>query len=126
MRGSMAKVFISYTGHGDPDGKLAAFFADFLHARDHAVFIQTKIAPGEQWPAAVDTALQQADHFILILSSEAARSDMVIEEVRRAVRLRQSNGRPVIADPPWHGGDAVRSRCQAQPHSASEMVAPRR
>src|SRR5262245_59494763 len=92
----MAKVFISYTGHGNPDGRLATFLGDYLTARSHAVFIQTKIAPGETWPAVVDTNLEQADHFILVLSSEAARSDMVIEEVRRAVRLKQSQGRPVI------------------------------
>lgn len=92
----MAKAFISYTGHANPDDKLANYFADYLDNRQHAIFIQTKIAPGESWPEVVDAKLKDADYLILVLSTEAARSDMVIEEVRRAVRLRQDNGHPIV------------------------------
>lgn len=92
----MAKAFISYTGHAKPDDELAAYFADYLAKRQHVIFIQTKIAPGESWPEVVDTKLKEADYLILVLSTEAARSDMVIEEVRRAVRLRQDNGHPIL------------------------------
>jgi serine/threonine-protein kinase len=92
----MARAFISYTGHAKPDATLAAYLAQYLTDRHHDIFIQTKIAPGQSWPAVVDAKLKDADHVIVLLSTQSASSDMVIEEVRRAVELKQAQGRPVI------------------------------
>jgi len=91
----MPNAFISYTGHAEPDAKLAHFFAERLD-KAHKVFIQTRIAAGQSWPDVVDAQLQQADFVILLLSTQSASSDMVIEEVRRAVRLKETHGRPAI------------------------------
>src|ERR1035437_1995337 len=92
----MAKVFISYTGHAKQDVDMAAYFADYLSARNHDIFIQTKIAPGRSWPEVVDTNLREADYLVVLISGQSVQSDMVIEEVRRGARLRQDLGRPVI------------------------------
>ena len=92
----MARAFISYTGHATPDARLAAFFTEYLSARNHEIFIQTKIAPGETWPAVVDTKLKDADYLVVLLSTQSSSSDMVIEEVRRGVRLRDQQGHPKL------------------------------
>jgi AAA-like domain/TIR domain len=92
----MAKVFISYTGHAKQDADMAAYFADYLSARKHDIFIQTKIAPGRSWPEVVDTNLREADYLVVLISGQSVQSDMVIEEVRRGARLRHDLGRPVI------------------------------
>jgi hypothetical protein len=92
----MAKVFISYTGHAKQDADMAAYFADYLSARHHDIFIQTKIPPGLSWPEVVDTNLREADYLVVLISGQSVQSDMVIEEVRRGARLRQDLGRPVI------------------------------
>jgi hypothetical protein len=92
----MAKAFISYTGHAKLDATIAAFFAEYLANHHHEVFIQTKIAPGQSWPEVVDAKLKDADYLIVLLSTQSSSSDMVIEEVRRAVKLKQAQGRPVV------------------------------
>jgi hypothetical protein len=92
--GQVAKAFISYKSNVKPDDQLAGFFADYLAARQHEVFIQTKIQPGESWPEVVDARLKDADYLILLLSPQSVASEMVIEEVRRSVRYREQNGRP--------------------------------
>ncbi|MEQ1908770.1 MAG: AAA-like domain-containing protein [Vicinamibacterales bacterium] len=90
----MAKAFISYKSNVKPDDQLASFFANYLETRQHEVFIQTKIQPGESWPEIVDKKLKDSDYLILLLSPESMASEMVIEEVRRSVRYREQNGRP--------------------------------
>jgi hypothetical protein len=92
----MGRAFISYKTNAKPDDRLAKFLAEYLTDRNHEIFIQTKIAPGQNWPSIVDTELKQADFLIVLLSDQAGGSEMVIEEVRRASHLRETQGRPVI------------------------------
>jgi AAA domain-containing protein/TIR domain-containing protein len=92
----LAKAFISYKSNSQPDDQLAGFFADYLAARRHDIFIQTKIVPGQTWPEVVDARLKEADYLILLLSEQAVASEMVIEEIRRGVRYREANGHPRI------------------------------
>lgn len=91
-------VFISYRSR-DPDQILAQAFYEGLGAAGHEVFMAAaSIRLGDQWPQRVTEALETADYFILLLSAQSITSEMVIEEVRRAKRLRdtRTDHRPVI------------------------------
>jgi hypothetical protein len=90
----LAKAFISYKSNVKPDDELAGYFAGYLAEHKHEIFIQTKIEPGQTWPEVVDSKLKEADYLILLLSDNAIRSEMVIEEVRRGVHYREKNGHP--------------------------------
>jgi len=92
----LAKAFISYKSNVKPDDSLASFFAEYLTARQHDIFIQTRIQPGQTWPQVVDSRLQEADYLILLLSDQSVSSEMVIEEIRRGARYREANGHPKI------------------------------
>lgn len=45
---------------------------------------------GDDWPKRVDEALESCDYFVLLMSSQSAASEMVIEEVRRAKFLHDT------------------------------------
>ncbi len=79
----MSKCFISYT-HAKPDIELAAFLDRFLTSQGHDVFIDTRILPGKDWVKEIETHLMNCRVFIVLISAESIRSEMVREEVRRA------------------------------------------
>ena len=95
---TLANVFISYRSK-DPDQSLAQTLHDELKAAGHQVFMAAEsIRLGDDWPQRIDEALEEADYFILLLSVKSATSEMVLGEVRKAKRLRDTrpNHRPVI------------------------------
>ena len=78
---------------------LARTFQAALEKAGHQVFMAAEsIHLGENWPARIETALQKCDYFLLLLSAQAATSEMVIEEVRRAKQLQaqRPDRRPTI------------------------------
>jgi hypothetical protein len=98
------RVFISHRSQ-EPDLSLAAQFSEALNAAGHQTFIATVgLTPcgctslGEDWLSHIDAQLEQCDYFLLLLSPQAAVSEMVIEELRRAKELRDSrhNHKPVV------------------------------
>jgi hypothetical protein len=98
----MARIFVSYKHHAEPDEWLANYFVHALQQLGHRIFIDRRIAIGDEWPAVIQAELQAADYLLLLLSSESAVSDMVIQEVKiaRDVRRRRlaqkKSGRPMI------------------------------
>ncbi len=97
---SSATVFISYR-HREPDHTLAHAFADALRREGHAVFIDTDIPWGEDWAKRIPEALRQAHYMLLLLSPQAAVSEMVMEEVATAHELAQRrDGLPIILPNP--------------------------
>ncbi|NET37675.1 MAG: TIR domain-containing protein [Cyanothece sp. SIO1E1] len=93
-----ANVFISYRSQ-EPDQGLAHAFHDALKAAGHQVFMAAEsIRLGDDWPQRIDDALEEADYFLLVLSPTAATSEMVLDEVRKAKRFRDTrpDHRPVI------------------------------
>jgi hypothetical protein len=84
----MPKVFISYR-HVAPDQELAAELARFLEEKEFAVFVDTKIRIGQEWVDEIDRQLHSAQHFVVLLSSESIRSDMVRREIALAHKLRK-------------------------------------
>ncbi len=93
---SSATVFISYR-HLEPDNTLAHACADALRREGHEVFIDTDIPWGEDWVKRIPEALRQAHYMLLLLSPQAAVSEMVVEEVATALELAQRrDGLPII------------------------------
>ena len=89
-------VFISYK-HIEPDTALAHALAERLKGEEHEVFIDTGIRWGQSWVSEIEKALKACDYLLLLLSEEAAYSEMVIEEVTIAKELaKQSEGKPTI------------------------------
>jgi hypothetical protein len=94
------KVFISYQGQ-EPDINLASHFYEAINASFHQAFMTTVgVTPkrGEDWFTRINAQLKLCDYFLLLLSPQAAVSEMVIEELRRAKELRDShpNHKPVL------------------------------
>ena len=89
-------IFISYR-HQEPDRTLAHTFADALKKAEHGVFIDTGIRWGADWVKRIREALEKTDYLLVLLSREAANSEMVVEEVMIARELaQQRNGVPII------------------------------
>ncbi|MBC8134394.1 MAG: AAA-like domain-containing protein [Fibrella sp.] len=86
-------IFISYR-HVEPDSTLAHKLADALRQAGHTAFIDSGIRWGEDWAKRIYDSLLQCDYLLLLLSKEAANSEMVSEEVRIAVNLRRKPERP--------------------------------
>ena len=90
------QVFISYR-HQTPDSSLANDFAKALQQAGHEIFIDTELQWGANWAKRIREALERAEYLLLLLSKEAAASELVVEEVAIAKELAaQKNGIPII------------------------------
>lgn len=98
------KVFISHR-HQEPDLSLAIELQNAIAKSGYQAFMapvktRSSTCPllEEEWLAQIDQQLANCDYFILLLSPEAAVSEMVIEELRRGKELRDShqNAKPVL------------------------------
>lgn len=90
------KVFLSYKRGVDPDERLAEYFSRYLSEKGHTVFRDTSIEIGQEWPTAIETALNVSTFFIVLLSGPAIASDMIIREVAIAYDLKRRRGNPTI------------------------------
>lgn len=90
------RVFISYRAQ-EPDGTLAQAFQKALTQQGHLAFLAQKdLHLGEVWTQRIDAELKQADYLLLLLSEQAATSEMVMAEVKLATRLQELQGKPGI------------------------------
>ncbi len=85
----MPKVFISYR-HVDPDQCLAAELAAFLQSARLGVFVDTKIRIGQEWVQQIERELSSSQFFVVLLSADSIRSDMVRREVKLAHTLKKA------------------------------------
>ncbi|MBV9764122.1 MAG: AAA-like domain-containing protein [Acidobacteriaceae bacterium] len=92
----MATGFISYKHDSEPDVRIANAVLQGLTAAGHNVFIDNQIRIGEHWPQIIEEKLSAADYVIVLLSEAATASEMIIEEVAMARRIRKKQGRPKI------------------------------
>jgi serine/threonine-protein kinase len=86
------RLFISYR-RVEPDQTVGRRVADALREL-HEVFIDEAIIPGCDWGEDINNALQTAEFLIVFLSERAARSEMVVEEVRTAHERSKETGLP--------------------------------
>ncbi|HEY9607996.1 AAA-like domain-containing protein [Allocoleopsis sp.] len=98
------RVFISHWAQ-EPDLTLALQLGEALKAAKHQTFRATvgsmsREIPtlGEDWIAQIDAELQLCDYFLLLLSPQAAVSEMAIEKLRRVKELcgSRKNHKPVV------------------------------
>ena len=82
----MYGIFISYK-HVAPDQDLTHFIAQALQERGHHVFVDTQMLVGTRWVEEIERQLRAADFFVVLLSSESIRSEMVRWEVKLAHQL---------------------------------------
>ncbi len=82
----MSKCFISYA-RNDSHLELVDELDRFLSDHGHDVFRDTRIPPGANWPDEIEKHLVSSRYFIVFISQESIRSDMVREEVKRAYEL---------------------------------------
>ncbi|MCP5107440.1 MAG: toll/interleukin-1 receptor domain-containing protein [bacterium] len=88
----MSKCFISYR-HVKPDEDLAGFLEKFLLKCNHKVFVDTQMLVGTKWAKEIETQIKASDFFIVLLSAESIRSDMVRQEVELAQDLSKEPDR---------------------------------
>ncbi|MCX6582402.1 MAG: AAA-like domain-containing protein [Candidatus Aminicenantes bacterium] len=94
----MRKCFISYR-HVKPDEDLAHFLEKFLNQNGHKVFVDTQILVGTKWAKEIEKQIKSSDSFIILLSKDSIRSDMVRQEVVLAHTLSQERGEQFIILP---------------------------
>ena len=87
---------MSYKHDVQPDVRLANAVSKRLSADQHDVFIDSKIALGDEWPKVIGEQLTASEYLIVFLSEAATASEMVIEEVAIARRVRNKQGKPKI------------------------------
>ncbi len=75
----MNQVFISYR-HVPPDEELAERLCAYLQERGLRVFLDKQIKVGLEWAAEIDRQLRASDFFVVFLSEDSIRSDMVRQE----------------------------------------------
>jgi hypothetical protein len=95
--GLMSRVFISYR-HVVPDQDLAHFVEQYLQERGHDVFIDSQILVGTRWASEIERQIHAARFFVVLLSKDSIRSDMVRQEVDLAYKLSQqeTNGLTIL------------------------------
>ncbi len=86
----MSRVFISYR-HVKPDDDLASFLEKHLSSKGHQVFIDNQILIGTKWVEEIERQIRAAEHFVVLLSKDSIRSDMVRQEVKLAHELMRQH-----------------------------------
>ncbi|HEX4965498.1 MAG TPA: AAA-like domain-containing protein [Thermoanaerobaculia bacterium] len=88
LRETVSQVFLSYR-HVPRDEQLAEGLCAFLQERGLRVFLDKQIGIGLVWAAEIDRQLRASDSFVVLLSENSIRSDMVRQEIQAAHELRQ-------------------------------------
>lgn len=90
------KIFIS-SAHREPDISIAQNFAKELNTLGYKTFLaKTDIEMGEDWSGKIKSELTDCDYFLLLLSENSLKSEMVSEEVRTIKELQNGSDFPAI------------------------------
>lgn len=90
--GSGQRVFISYR-HVSPDEELAGYLNDLLSEKGYRVFIDRRLLVGDRWVEAIEREIRAAQFFLVLLSPQSVRSEMVRMEVKLAYELSRDPAR---------------------------------
>jgi hypothetical protein len=92
----MPKVFIS---HSAADRKVALTFLGLIEALGYEVWIDTKsVGLTEEWQLSLAAGLENADWLLVLISSNAAKSEWVPKETCWAIEHIPSRVIPIILD----------------------------
>ncbi|MBW4522206.1 MAG: AAA-like domain-containing protein [Scytolyngbya sp. HA4215-MV1] len=101
---SPQQVFISYRNQ-EPDRTLAKLFYEAINITGHQATltdfnssVHQPTSPSNPWFSKIKTHLQKCHYFLLLLSPQAAVSEMVIEELRQTWELHETDQteKPII------------------------------
>ena len=88
---ALSKVFVSYR-HVSPDQELAQRLVRGLEDRGHRVYWDQQIEVGQRWAEFIEARIRGSEAFVVLLSAESIRSDMIREEVKLAHQLAGEDG----------------------------------
>ncbi|MFC1976143.1 AAA-like domain-containing protein [Chloroflexota bacterium] len=91
-----ASLFICYKHHTEFDRKLAIYLHQTLTSQGYKIYMDPTLRTDEISLEEVGRDIQASDFFIVLLSGAAADSEMVISEIGRAYKYRQTQGKPDI------------------------------
>ena len=93
----MPKVFISYSSK-EPDATIAENFQNGLkNGGIDTFFAPHNLEIGEEWSKRISEEIKSFDYFLVFLSENSLGSEMVTEEIRRAVKhFKESERKPGI------------------------------
>jgi hypothetical protein len=91
-------VFVSYR-RTEPDQSVAKFLVETLEASGHGVFWDNRITVGQKWARVIDERIRDANFFVVLISAESMRSDMVREEIKLAYEMSRRPEAPLIILP---------------------------
>ncbi len=91
----MSQIFISYR-HVESDERLADALAEALEAGGHPVFIDRQIEIGTRWVDEIERQIRASAFFVVVLSADSIRSDMVRQEVALAHQLEAEGGMRIL------------------------------
>jgi len=92
----VARVFLSYKRHAEPDQTLAREMFAGLSQSGSVVFIDQRLTVGQAWAQEIEAQVRKSDFLIVFLTAESSRSEMVRGEIEIARRQAASGSGPRI------------------------------
>jgi hypothetical protein len=89
------RIFISYKRDVEPDEPMSLAIQKSL-GQTHQVMTDRLMRVGTKWMEWIDNEIKQSDFLIVLLSKQSVQSEMIQEEVRKALQTDQQQGRPKI------------------------------
>jgi len=86
------RIFISYRRDSTADQRLAHDLDKALENEGHEVFIDLRLRVGTDWANEIAKRIAWCDFFVVLLSAQSVRSEMVRDEVRLAHEIRSRSG----------------------------------
>ncbi len=100
----MHRIFISYS---HADSHYARRLAEALNANGFRAWLDERINYGEEWPSAVQAALDQSDAVIVLMTPRAEKSLWVQNELARALRKSKRLFPVLLAGESWLSVESI-------------------
>src|SRR6476469_6815146 len=92
----VARVFLSYKRHVEPDQTLAGDLVRGLEQAGCTVFTDQRLTVGQAWAQEIERQVREADYLVVFLTADSSRSEMVRGEVEMARHYAAVAARPRI------------------------------
>jgi len=96
VQARVARVFLSYKRHVEPDQTLASELVRGLEQAGCSVFIDQRLTVGQAWAQEIERQVREADYLVVFLTADSSRSEMVRGEVEMARHYAAVASRPRI------------------------------
>ena len=96
VQARVARVFLSYKRHVEPDQTLAGELVRGLEQAGCTVFIDQRLTVGQAWAQEIERQVREADYLVVFLTADSSRSEMVRGEIEMARHYAAVASRPRI------------------------------